>query len=211
MSKRVQRDLDALDLTKALSWDWDDKGVYLLCIGNRIWAIITELTHGIFSIYPTNRPCFMTVDKHLYFGTDTGEIMKFAEDEPTFNGDEIVATWEMGYYNFGADYLRKFIQHMFISLLPLVSTHVDIYLSTDVRAAYRHIKRIGYTLSSFDDWDFDTYSFEQNWSPQPKKIKLRAKKIDYIKIKLETTGTDGAVVLSITLPTRSGGFVKNRG
>ena len=211
MSKRVQRDLDALDLTKALSWDWDDKGVYLLCIGNRIWAYNYRVDAWYILDLPHEPTCFMTVDKHLYFGTDTGEIMKFAEDEPTFNGDEIVATWEMGYYNFGADYLRKFIQHMFISLLPLVSTHVDIYLSTDVRAAFKHIKRIGYQLDTFDNWDFDTFSFEQNWSPQPKKVKLKAKKIDYIKIKLETTGTDGAVVLSITLPTRSGGFIKNRG
>jgi hypothetical protein len=211
ISKRVQRDLDALDLTKALSWDWDDKGVYLLCIGNRIWAYNYRVDAWYILDLPHEPTCFMTVDKHLYFGTETGEVMRFAEDEPTFNGQEIIATWEMGYYNFGADYLRKFIQYMFISLLPLVSTHVDIYLSTDVRAAYKFIKRIGYRLDTFDSWDFDTFSFEQNWSPQPKKVKLRAKKFDYIKIKLETTGTDGAVVLSITLPTRSGGFVKNRG
>jgi hypothetical protein len=211
LSKRIQRDLDTLDLKKALTWDWDDKGVYLLCIGKRIWAYNYRVDAWYILDLPHEPTCFMTVDKHLYFGTDTGEIMKFAEDAPTFDGQEIIATWEMGYHNFGADYLRKFIQHMFISLLPMVSTHVNIYLSTDVRSAYRFIKKIGYILSSFDDWDFDTFSFEQNLSPQPKKVKIRAKKIDYIKIKLETTGTDGATVLSMTLPTRSGGFVKNRG
>lgn len=219
-SKRIQRDLDGLDLTKAITWDWDDRGVYLLCIGKKVWAFNYRLPPayeggepGAWYILdlPHEPTCFMTVDKHLLFGSDTGQIMRFAENEPTFDGEEITATWEMGYYNFGADYLRKFIQHMFISILPMVSSHVDIHLSTDIRAAYRFVKRISYNLTSFDDWDFDTYSFEQNWSPQPKKVKIRAKKIDYIKIKLETAGTDGATVLSLTLPTRTGGFVKNRG
>lgn len=211
LSQRVQRDLDKLDLTKALTWDWYEMGVYLLCVGKRIWCYNYRVDAWYILDLPHEPTCFMTVDDKLHFGTTDGRIMRFAENEPTFAGEEIVATWEMGYYNFGADYLRKFIQHIYISLLPLVSTHVDIYLSTDVRAAFKFIKRIGYQLATFDNWDFDTFSFEQNWSPQPKKVKLKAKKIDYIKIKLETTGTDGAVVLSITLPTRSGGFVKNRG
>jgi hypothetical protein len=107
--------------------------------GKRIWCYNYRVDAWYILDLPHEPTCFMTVDKHLYFGTDTGEIMRFAEDEPTFNGQEIIATWEMGYYNFGADYLRKFIQHMFISLLPLASTHVDIYLSTDVRAAYKHL------------------------------------------------------------------------
>ena len=115
-----------------------------------------------------------------------------------------------GYSTFGVDYLRKYIQIMFISLLPLASTHVDIYVSTDRNASMKFVKTVKYSLSNFDDWDFSNFSFETNYSPQPKKVKLKAKKINYLKIRFVCDGTDRATVLSLTLPIRAGGLVKNR-
>jgi hypothetical protein len=152
----------------------------------------------------------MTVDKKLCFGTTDGQIMMFDVNEVTFDGEEIVSTWDMGYSTFGVDYLRKYIQIMFISLLPLASTHVDIYVSTDRNASMKFVKTVKYSLSNFDDWDFSNFSFETNYSPQPKKVKLKAKKINYLKIRLVCDGTDMATVLSLTLPIRAGGLVKNR-
>lgn len=210
MSQRIQRDLDALDLTKAITWDWDDKGLYYLCIGNRVWVYNYRVDAWYILDLPHQPTCFMTVEKELYFGTETGQIMKFDESVTTYDGAEIVAVWEMGYHNFGVDYRRKFVQFMFISLLPLLTTHVDICLSTDRDASYKFIKTVSYALSNFDTWDFSNFSFEVNYSPQPKKVKLKAKKIDYMKIRLVCGGTDRAVVLSITLTTRMGGLVKNR-
>ena len=144
----------------------------------------------------------------------------FDENEATFDGEEIIATWDMGYHNFGADWMRKFIGQGFIGLLPLVSTHVDVYISTDRNASFKFIKRLSYGLSNFDTWDFSGidvpgyetkgFSFETNYSPQPKKIKFGVKKFAYCKLRLVCGGTDGATVLSITLPTRTGGLVKNR-
>ena len=112
----------------------------------------------------------MTVEKQLHFGTTDGQIMRFDESLPTFDGEEIIATWDMGYNNFGADWLRKSIQLMFISILPLTSTHVDIYLSTDRNASMKFIKTVSYGLSNFDTWDFLNFSFQTNFSPQPKKV-----------------------------------------
>jgi hypothetical protein len=152
----------------------------------------------------------MTVEKQLYFGTTDGQIMRFDENIPTYDGEEIVAAWDMGYNNFGADYIRKFIQQGFIGILPLASTHIDVYISTDRNASFKFIKRLSYGLSGFDTWDFSNFSFQTNFSPQPKKIKFGAKKFAYGKIRLVCDGTDSATVLSITLPTRTGGLVKNR-
>ena len=152
----------------------------------------------------------MTVDKKLLFGTTDGQIMRFDENLPTFDGEEIIATWDMGYTNFGTDWLRKFIQFMFISIVPYVSTHIDIYLSTDRNASMKFIKTVEYGLSNFDTWDFSNFSFQTNFSPQPKKVKLKAKKIDYLKIRLVCGGDDPAAVLSLTLPIRAGGLVKNK-
>lgn len=227
ISQRIQRDLDTVDLSKAITWDWDENGLYLLCVGKRIWCYNYRVTgvngeRGVWYVLdlPHEPTCFITVDRKLLFGTTDGQIMMFDENEVTFDGEEIVATWDMGYYNFGTDWIRKFVHLMFISLVPYISTHVDIYLSTDRDAAFRFVKTIYYRLSNFDTWDFSGidvpgyetkgFSFETNFSPQPKRVKLKAKKIDYMKIRLVCGGTDGATVLSITLPTRTGGLVKNR-
>ena len=210
VSQRIQRDLDALDLTKAITWDWHENGLYLLCIGKKVWVYNYRVDVWYVLELPHEPTCFMTVDKKLCFGTTDGQIMMFDVNEVTFDGEEIVATWDMGYSTFGVDYLRKYIQIMFISLLPLASTHVDIYVSTDRNASMKFVKTVKYSLSNFDDWDFSNFSFETNYSPQPKKVKLKAKKINYLKIRLVCDGTDRATVLSLTLPIRAGGLVKNR-
>lgn len=220
VSKRIQNDLDGVDLSTAITYDWDDKGIYLLCVDKRVWCYnyrvdvwyLLELAHT-----PT---CFIAIDKYLYFGTTDGMIMKFDETLGTYDGEKIVAEWEMGFTNFGADWLRKFIQRLFISLLPLTQTHIDIYIATDRNSEYQYIGRASYALSSFDTWDFSGievpgyeeigFSFETNYSPQPFKFKLNAKKIDYFKIKFVNDGTDGAVILSTTMPVRTGGEIKNR-
>lgn len=214
ISKRVQNDLDAVDLTTALTVDWADKGQYWLCVGKKVWVLNYRLPNGgawyILEL-PDTPTCFCLVDQDLYFGTTAGQIMKFGEEYGTYNGTNIVATWEMGFFNFGVEWLRKFVQRLFLSLLPLTTTHVDVYIKTDRNSNYVFVKTLSYALSSFETWDFSDFSFETNYSPQPFKMKIRAKKIDYLKVKLVNDDTDGATVLSMTLPTRTGGEVKNRG
>jgi hypothetical protein len=210
ISQRIQNDLDNLDLSRALTVDWNEKGLYWLCVGNMIWVLNYRVKSWYILEFPHTPTTFGVVDGDLCFGTDQGTIMRLAPTLPTFDGGEIVAEWEMGYFNAEVDYIMKFVLRMFISILPLTSTHVDIYYSTDRKASYEFIGTVSYGLSGFDTWDFSNFSFETNFSPQPFQKKLRAKKIDYIKIKLVSGGTDGATVLSITLPTRTGGYIKNR-
>jgi hypothetical protein len=221
MSKRIQNDLDDLDLSTALTIDWNERGQYWVCIGNKIWVCNYRLRtttpegeqeQGVWYVLelPDTPTGFCIVDSEMYFGTTNGQIMKFDENLNTYNGTIIDAVWEMGFFNFGVDWLRKFVQRLFMSILPLTTTHVDVYIKTDRNANYQFVKTISYSLSGFDTWDFSDFSFETNYSPQPFKMKVRAKKIDYFKMKLVNDGTDGAVVLSATIPVRTGGEIKNR-
>ena len=211
ISKRVQNDLDAVDLTTALTVDWPDKGQYVVCVGKKGWVLNYRTDTWSILELPDTPTCFCLVGKALYFGTTAGQIMRFGENIGTFNGTIIEAVWEMGFFNFGVEWLRKFVQRLFVSILPLTATHIDIYIKTDRNSNYQFVKTISYALSSFETWDFSTFSFEVNYSPQPFKMKVRAKKIDYLKVKIANSGTDGAVVLSVTFPVRTGGEVKNRG
>lgn len=211
MSKRIQRDLDGLDLTKAITWNWDDKGLYYLAVGKKIWVYNYRVDAWYILDLPHEPTCFMTIEKQLYFGTTTGQIMKFDESLKTYDGEAINAVWEMGFYNFGVDWLRKFIQKIFISLKPETRSKVVVSYETD-RSNSSGELIAEYSLLDFDDVDFNDFYFNISRNPQPFKFKIRAKKIDYFKIKLQNNFEDyNATILTITLPVRTGGEVKKRG
>lgn len=206
-SQRIQNDLELKDLTTALTVDWNDKGQYWLAIGDKIWVYNYRIDVWYILDLPHTPTCFTIAESVLYIGTSDGRIMKLGTDKLTFDGETIVANWEMGFFSFGVDWIRKFIQRLFITLLPLTETHVDITYETDLSNTSDTFTA-SYALSNFETWDFSTFDFSTNYSPQPKKFKIRAKKIDYFKLKLANDGTDSVTVLSITLPTRMGGEIK---
>jgi hypothetical protein len=209
MSKRIQNDLDDLDLSKALTIDWNERGIYMMCVGKRIWCYNYRVDAWYILDIPHEPTCFLAVDGKLCFGTDNGTIMRFDESLPTYDGEKITAVWKMGFYNFGVDWLRKFIQRIFVSIKPFSKTHIDITYETDINNT-SDVYTASYGLSGFDTWDFSDFDFSTNYSPQPFKFKIRAKKIDYFKLCITNDDTDVATVLSITLPVRTGGEVKGR-
>jgi len=135
--------------------------------------------------------------------------MKFDETLKTYNGTTIEDSWEMGFFNFGVEWLRKFIQRIFVTILPRIKTHIDITYETD-RSGENNTYTAEYSISTFENMNFAAFSFETNYSPQPFKFKVKAKKIDYFKLVISNNDTDTATVLSITIPARTGGEVRNR-
>lgn len=208
-SQRVQNDLDKVDLTTALTVDWNDKGQYWLCVGKKVWVYNYRTDAWYILEFAHTPTCFLICDADLYFGTTDGKIMRYALEYGTFDGENILATWEMGFTSFGADWIRKFIQRLHITLKPLTTTHVDIMYETDLDTG-SDVLTAQYALGSFDTWDFSTFDFSQNYNPQPFKFKIRAKKIDYFKLKLMNDGSDSVTVLSVTLPVRQGGEIKGQ-
>ena len=209
ISKRIQNNLDAVDLTTALTVDWSDKGQYWLCVGKMVWVFNYRTDTWYVLELPDTPTCFCQVESDLYFGTSAGQIMKFDEDLRTYNGTTIEAVWEMGFFNFGVEWLRKFIQRIFVTILPRIKTHIDIAYQTDVNGS-SDTYTAEYSLSTFDNMNFASFSFATNYSPQPFKFKIKAKKIDYFKLVIENNDTDTATVLSITIPSRTGGEIRNR-
>ena len=216
VSQKIQNDIADLDLTSALTVDWNEKGQYWFCIGKKVWVFNYRVNVWYILEFPDTPTCFVVAGNNLYIGTTAGEIMRLDEASMTYAGETITATWEMGFTHFGADWIRKFIQRVFLTILPLGKTQVDMTFETDLDNTSDTFTAT-YQLSSFADWDFagtDTvptrlgFSFATNYSPQPFKFKIRAKKFDYFKLKLKNHETYGCTILSITLPTRTGGEVK---
>lgn len=207
-SKRVQPSMDEEDLTTAITVDWEANREYWMAVGNKIWVYNYRLDAWYKFQTAASITCFLIANDILYFGTTAGQIMKFDTTKLTDNGTAITARWEMNFFDFDAEYLRKFLTEMWISLKPESKTSVDVTYQTD-RDADSDTYTAVYNLATFTATDFGDWSFLVNYNPQPFRFKIRAKKFVYFKLILINDETDEKLtVLSINLPVRYGSKVK---
>jgi len=202
VSEKIQKDIDQVDLSTAVTADWPHKGLYLVCVGTKVWVLnyrvnawyILELAHT-----PT---CFLVADGELYFGTDDGLIMKFSESVGTYGGETINSYFDTGYMTFDAEFVEKEIYEALISILPYAQTHLDFYVATDRDSSFTQVeplKPVSFSLSNFDTWDFSTFSFETNYAPQPFNRKPRLTKVGYVKFRFVSNGQDSFALLSLAI------------
>jgi len=207
-SKRVQTSLDLVDLTSALTFDFEYQKEYWLSIANDIWIYNYQLDAWYYFELQDTPSCYLVIDNELYFGTTNGQVMKFTTSALTDQTTAIDATWEMSFYSFEADYLQKYLNEMWISIKPDANTSVDVTFQTD-KVALSSTFVAQYNLSTFLSLNFNNFSFLTNYNPQPFRFKIRAKKFVYFKLILENDNTnDTLTVLSIALPPRYGSKVK---
>lgn len=205
MSKRVQPSLDAEDLTSVVTIDWESKREYWIATGKKVWVYNYRLNVWYKFLLNDTVKCFIVIDDELYFGTDNGQIMKFSSDTRNDNGTTINAYWEMNFYDFEAEWLRKYINEMWIAMKPEDKASVDLTYQTDYDASSNTYTAI-YNLSTFTTADFSDWSFKTNYNPQPFRLKIKAKKFVYFKLILTNGQSDEKLtVLSINLPARYGG------
>jgi hypothetical protein len=204
ISKRIQPSLDELNLSTALTVDWEKRWEYWIAFGNVVYIFNYrldvwykfQLAHSITS--------FLLINDELHFGTNEGRIMKFDSSLKTDKGAAISCEWEMSFHDFGAEWLQKFLNEMWISLKPEYRSSVDITYQTD-RVALANTYTAVYNMAVFDDTDFGDYSFMVNYNPQPFRFKIKAKKFVYFKLILSNNElNDTLTILSINLTARYG-------
>jgi hypothetical protein len=204
ISKRVQPSLDELDLSAALTVDWEMRWEYWMAFGKVVYIFNYRLDVWYQFQLHDNVTSFLIADDELYFGTDAGQIMKFESGLKTDNETAISSYWEMGFFDFQAEWLQKFLNEMWISLKPEYRSSLDITFQTD-RVALAKTFTAVYNMSVFDDVDFGDYSFLVNYNPQPFRFKIKAKKFVYFKLILTNIElNDTLTILSINLAARYG-------
>jgi hypothetical protein len=205
ISKRVQVSLDDMDLTTAITVDWEKRWEYWMVFGTTVivynyrldvWYKFT-LAHSVTSLLIAN--------DDLYIGTTGGQIMRFDIEERSDNGTAISCEWEMAFYGFNAEWLQKYVNEIWISLKPDDLSSVNISYQTE-RVVTSSTFIAVYNVASFANTDYADYSFYVNYNPQPFRFKIKAKKFVYFKLILSNTVlTDNLTVLSINLAGRYGG------
>ena len=205
MSKRVQPSLDLVDLTKAVTFDYEKNGEYWLVVGSTAWIYNyrVDVWYQRSNVTASN---FIEIDGELYFGTD-GTIIKFDPLVLTDNGVAISAVWEMGFFDFGAEYLNKYLNNIWISLKPEIKSSVDVQTETN-NDGLGEVEKIYYNLYTFKTMDFRNFSFHTSSNPQPFYLEVQAMGFCFFKLILSNSSEDEATILSINLPARLGGKVR---
>lgn len=208
ISKRVQPSLDLQTLSQAITIDFDSRKEYWLAVGSNVWVYNYKLDAWYKFILSDVPTCFYVIENELHFGTKNGQIMKFDRTLYTDNGVTIQSIWEMGFYSFGSEWIRKFMNEMWISLKPEVKSQVHLTYQTD-RDAKSDTYTATYSMSTFTEANFGDWSFLVNYNPQPFRFKVKAKKFVYFKLIFENNNDDDKLtILSINLPVRFGSKVK---
>lgn len=120
----------------------------------------------------------------------------------------IPALWESGYMHFGAPYLRKYSSNIWISMLPESSSRMTVTAATDRRDGYAE-KEVGANLLSWENMNFNAFSFNLSSAPKLRRTKLKVKKFVYYKLifRVDKPGAQ-ATVLGYDQQIRYSGYVK---
>ena len=209
ISDRVYSTLSTFDLSRCVCFDDNANQEYYVCYNGT--ALVNNYASDAWFTY-TNIPatCFASFRGELYFGTDTGSVMKLSESARDDLGTAIDAYWESGAMDFGADYRRKYSSMLWVSVKPQSNSYVELTLITDRKSEFAD-KAIstGVYTGGFADWDFNDFSFSTNIQPQVKKIRLKAKKFGYYRLVFKTDHANTtATVLGVDIRVRQTGYVK---
>lgn len=206
ISQRVQDSLDTVDLSTAITYNWQEKKEYWINIGSIVW-IFNYLNNTWYKFDNIDADCFLVVNGEMYFGTN-GSIQKFESDLLNDNEVAINAVWEMGFYDFGAEWQLKFLNGVWISLNPDINVNLDVQYITN-NDGVSDIQPIFYRLNNFVHLNFVHMGFATSYNPQPFYIEVQAQQFVYIKFILKNSNlTDKVTILSINMPARYGGKVR---
>jgi hypothetical protein len=210
ISQRVQATLDTFTRTTIKTLDWERKREYWIVSGN------TALVHNYQTdvwykfVFNDKIESMVIIDNALYFGTDNGEVMYFVDGERTFNEVAIEAEWEMGYFDWGAEFKRKFISRIWVTVEAAVKTNLDVsWLSDRSERETASIEPIVLTLFDYDNINYGAWSYKTTLSPTPYRIKTKSRKFSFLKyiLRNDRLGYTSSV-MSISMDANVGGNIR---
>lgn len=214
ISGKIKEDLIDYDLKGAKTCDYQDRNQYWLAIGNRIYIYnYVNDTYSRLMLLDTPED-FCVVGRSMYMATTdslTGKhkLVKWDANYQDFDGKTINAHWEMNFSNFGASYLRKTLRKVWVTMQPQSNSSATIGFITNKERS-EHTKVINYSFSTLDveDTDFNNWSFEVSYNPQPFRLKLKAKKLTNLKITIDNNEGSDCTILELALKMESSGESK---
>lgn len=207
ISERVNEWLQNHNLAEAVTLDYQEEKEYWLAINNEI--LIYNYANSTFYLLmlPDVVRTLKTYNGNIFLGTNTS-IMQFEKNRTTYNGDTINAEWQSGFYDFEAEYKRKTMRVVWITVKPQEKTYMSINFITD-RNVGMEDREISNQTFSYEFWNYADFTYDSNSHIKPYRIKLKAKKFAFLKLIIKSNKPDYRLILdSISIQKAYGGFVK---
>jgi hypothetical protein len=206
ISDRIKELLQDEDLTTAITYDyqkekelWINIGslVYVWNYGNDTWYVHDNI----------EAHWFLEIDGVLHYGSK-GTIEKF--DGFNDNGIAVYAKLELGFTDFGVNHLTKNTRKIWITLQPELRTSVMVNFETDEDLLSEdNEQEVVYAFLNFNDVDFNFFPFTSNSNPHGERLRMRAKKYQYIRFVFENNRLNqGLTILDFEVQADTAGEVK---
>ena len=207
ISQKIRLDLINKDLRLFKTLDHQSEN-QLLVYHNELMYIYNYFNKTFSRIKFTDNMNYLAdLGNRIYSGTDEGKIMQWGEEYSTYNGEIINAHWEMNFEDFGAAYLRKTMNRLWVLMQPQFKSSAEIGYITN-KAESKTRKRIEYKLLLMEDVDFSDFSFSISRNTQPFRLKLKAKKFTNMKITIDNNEDTDCTILQLALKVESFGESK---
>lgn len=207
ISTRVQEWLNERDLSKAVTCDFQLDNEFWIAIDNEI--LIYNYGNSTFSMLklPENVKTIYADEFNVYIGTTN--VYMFDKELTTYDGDVIEAVWKSGFMPFGADFIRKTMRTVWLTLKPSVRNSLLLDYVTDRDNSEESKEIIGDSFIDFGLVDFNDMQFLANTSSKPHKVKIKAKKFTYLQLVLRNNKSlDKVLIDNISVQRTFGSYSK---
>lgn len=216
ISDRVYDTLHQFDTKECITFDNNYEQEYYICDEETNRSLVWNYAADAWTVYThfsMHRP--FAFRNELYYGAQDGYIYHVStiyKGDATAEEDEIAPIfchWRSGSMSMGADYRRKNSAMLWVGLKPEGKAAVDVTVYTDKDREYAK-KNISFEqLFDFGAVDFEHFTFNTNYRPQMKRLKIKAKKFVYYMLVFESNTNDtSCTVTAADIRVRVMGYAK---
>jgi hypothetical protein len=210
ISERINEWLQGVDLSKAVTLDYQEEKEYWIGIDKEI-MIYNYANSTFFKLELPDYVRTLTMYKGIiYMGTDTS-LMKWNKNKTTYDGKLINAIWYSGFYDFDVEYKRKTMRILWFTLKPQVKTYMSVNYITDrnVGPNEREFSSLNVSTFSYPFWNYADFTYNSQNAIKPFKVKLKAKKFAFLQLIIKSNKIDHKLIVdSISIQKAYGGNVK---
>jgi len=202
ISDRLQRSMEKLDLSTAVTFNYANQNEYWVNVDDKvyIWNYDNDTMYIYTNVQATE---FITRGEDVYYSS-VGTVEHMNESyvaDGEILGDTIPCDGKLAFSDYGALQYEKSMQMQWVSIEPASRTSVDIQFVTDRKNEEdSKVYHIEYVLMDFDNIDFDDWSFLTNINPQSKGLNANIDRFVYLQpIFKNDTNNETLTILKLSM------------
>ncbi len=213
ISQKVQQTMREIDIETAITYHDKVYHEYYVVDTAKGIAVVQNTEHGAWYVY-RNFPasCMIVYKDELYIGTAGGDIRHVSRKYMHDVGSPIACYWESGSMDFGAGFIKKYSDLIWIVLKPEDDAAVFVTIQTDNQNEYGTTGNSAEVATGFFDFlklNFEHFTFNVNDKPQTQRRKIKVKNFAWYKLIFSTVSNNTtATVLSTSVRVRQMGYVR---